>query len=381
MSDDKEEKVEPKRDRNPVGQGESAIAHEAKQTKSLVAQREEDILEFWSKNKIFEKSLEQTKNGKPYVFYDGPPFATGTPHYGHILTSALKDAVPRYQTMRGRFVERRWGWDCHGLTIENIVEKDLGISGKKQIEEIGVKKFNEYAKSKVFEYVGIWKKTVERIGRWLDFDGSYKTMDNSYIESVWWAIKEFYKKGLVYEGTKVLPYCPRCETPIANSEIAMDGSYKDITDISVYVRFELLDDGPSTGSVSSLHASTGQAKTYVLAWTTTPWTLPGNFALAINPDIKYVQVKIEDDPSVYIMAEARVSAVLKDKKYTSLPAFSGKELIGKKYKPLFPYFVDKGSTFLKNQGRTFENAWKIYSADFVTTESGTGVVHAFSKVR
>ncbi len=250
------------------------MEHEIK--KSAAAEREEKVLEFWQKENIFQKSLEKKSPNGEYVFYDGPPFATGLPHYGHILGSTAKDAIGRYQTMQGFHVSRRWGWDCHGLPIENIVEKDLGISGHKEIEAYGVGKFTEYARSKVLTYVHEWKKTVDRIGRWVNFDGGYKTMDNTFIESVWWALKELSQKGLLYEGVRVLAYCPRCETPIANSEIAMDNSYKDITDISVYVKFELVD----------------EPGTYLLAWTTTPWTLPGNTAIAINTDIEYVKVHV-----------------------------------------------------------------------------------------
>ena len=197
--------------------------------KSQSALREERILEFWKEKEIFKKSLEKKAPKGGYVFYDGPPFATGVPHYGHILGSVAKDIIGRYQTMRGFCVPRRWGWDCHGLPIENIVENDLNISGKKAIEELGVDKFVEYARSKVLTYVSEWEKTIDRIGRWVDFDNSYKTMDNTFIESVWWALGELNKKELLYEGVRVLAYCPRCETPIANSEIAMDNSYKDIT--------------------------------------------------------------------------------------------------------------------------------------------------------
>jgi len=341
---------------------------DSSQQKSEVAKKEEEILKFWQDNKIFEKSLEKPAPNGEFVFYDGPPFATGVPHYGHILASAIKDAIPRYKTMRGYYVRRRWGWDCHGLPIENIAEKDLKISGKKQIEEIGIKKFNEHARSKVLEYIGEWKKTVDRIGRWVDFDGSYKTMDNTYMESVWWAIKQFQEKGLLYEGTRVLPYCPRCETPIANSEIAMDNSYKDIKDISVTVKFELIDETPS--------ASSGQARTFVLAWTTTPWTLPGNVALAVNPDITYVEVEGEVPGNKYIVAKPRVEAVLKNN-FKILKEFQGKDLIGRKYKPLFDYYVNDSKLENRDKG------WKIYGADFVTTEDGTGIVHeapAFGEV-
>src|SRR5579864_260458 len=208
------------------------MAHEAREGGLNLPKSEEKTLEFWDQHKIFEKSLEKTKDGEPFTFYDGPPFATGLPHYGHILASTIKDVVPRYETMRGRFVRRRWGWDCHGLPIEEIVERKLGISGKKQIEEIGIKKFNETCRSMVLQYVAEWKEMVRRIARWVEFDDSYKTMDASYMESVWWAFKEIYKKGLVYEGRRVLLYCPRCETPVSNFEVAMDNSYRDVTEES-----------------------------------------------------------------------------------------------------------------------------------------------------
>src|SRR3990167_10481601 len=201
---------------------------------------EEEILKFWEEDETFKKSLEKTKSGKPFTFYDGPPFATGLPHYGHILASTIKDVIPRYQTMKGRFVRRRWGWDCHGLPIEEIVERKLGISGKKEIEEkIGIAKFNETCRETVLQYVSEWRKMIRHMGRWIDFDNSYKTMDMDYMESVWWAFKELYKKGLVYEGRKVLLYCPRCETPVSNFEVAMDNSYKDVTEEAVTVKFKL----------------------------------------------------------------------------------------------------------------------------------------------
>ncbi len=317
--------------------------------KSAGALREEEILKFWDDNKIFEKSLKKNDPQNSYVFYDGPPFATGLPHYGHILASTIKDAVPRYQTMRGKYVERRWGWDCHGLPIENIVEKDLKISGKKEIEAYGIGKFNDYARSKVLTFVHDWKKTVDRMGRWVDFDGSYKTMDNSYIESVWYALGELNKKGLVYEGTRVLPYCPRCETPIANSEIAMDNSYKDITDISVTVKFELVD----------------EPGTYLLAWTTTPWTLPGNMAAAVGEEIEYV--KVSADGGMYIVGKKLLDKVFPDGA-NIVSTFKGKEIVGKSYKPVFDYFLDKN---FPNK----ENAWKVYSAPYVADDSGTGIVH------
>lgn len=319
-------------------------------SKSERALREERILEFWKENNIFQKSLEQKAPKGKYVFYDGPPFATGLPHYGHILGSVTKDVIGRYQTMSGFCVPRRWGWDCHGLPIENIVEKDLNISGKKAIEELGIDKFVEYARSKVLTYVAEWEKTINRIGRWVDFDNSYKTMNNTFIESVWWALGELHKKELLYEGVRVLAYCPRCETPIANSEIAMDNSYKDITDISVYVKFKLI----------------GEENTYLLAWTTTPWTLPGNTAIAINRNFVYLKVKVGDD--ILILAKETLQNVLKEKEYSVLGEVKGTELEGKSYEPVFDYYKNID---LPHK----ENIWKIWHGNFVTLDMGTGIAH------
>lgn len=323
--------------------------------KSETALREEVILKFWEENEIFEKSLNKKSPKGKYVFYDGPPFATGVPHYGHLLGSAVKDAIGRYQTMKGFSVPRRWGWDCHGLPIENIVEKDLNISGKKAIEELGIDKFVEHARSKVLTYVAEWEKTINRLGRWVDFKNSYQTMDNTFIESVWWALGELNKKDLLYEGVRVLAYCPRCETPIANSEIAMDNSYKDITDISVYVKFKLKE----------------AEDTYLLAWTTTPWTLPGNTAIAINKSFIYLYVlnNLENGKEVLIVAK-ELYPKLKEK-FTNpeiLKEVSGSELIGKSYEPVFDYYQNIS---IPHQ----ENIWKIWHADFVSLDMGTGIAH------
>jgi isoleucyl-tRNA synthetase len=247
-----------------------------------VSQKEKKVLDFWQTNSIFEKSLEKTKDSKPYIFYDGPPFATGTPHYGHLLASVLKDVFPRYFTMQNRYVKRVWGWDCHGLPIENIAEKELGINSKDEIEKMGVKKFNNFCRSKVLTYANEWKYFVDRIGRWVEFDNSYKTMDNNYIESVWWAFKELYDKGYIYEGEKILMYCPRCSTPLAKSEIAMDNSYKIIKDLTVVLKFKLKD-------------KLDNQDVYALAWTTTPWTLPSNLALTVNPKLIYSYIKDKSD--------------------------------------------------------------------------------------
>ena len=335
---------------------------------------EEKILKFWEENKIFEKTLEKTKDGEAYTFYDGPPFATGLPHYGHILASTIKDLIPRYQTMKGRYVRRRWGWDCHGLPIEEIVERHLGISGKKQIEELGIEKFNATCKEKVLEYAGEWKKMVRRIARWTEFDNSYKTMDRDYMESVWWAFKQFYEKGLIYEGRKVLMYCPRCETPVSNFEVAMDNSYKDVTDTSLTAKFKVTP-GQKMGDW------TVPENTYLLAWTTTPWTLPGNVALAVGKEIEYVKVKYPKSGETYILASKGLADALKEAGVSrggtenleeATPASSleigrgsGKELIGLKYEPLF----------VVDDIRKDEKAFQVYPADFVTTEDGTGIVH------
>src|SRR3989344_4103903 len=327
---------------------------------------EEEILKFWEEDETFKKSLEKTKSGKPFTFYDGPPFATGLPHYGHILASTIKDLVPRYQTMNGRFVRRRWGWDCHGLPIEEIVERKLKISGKKQIEKIGIKKFNETCRSMVLEFVSEWRKTIRRIARWVDFDSSYKTMDREYMESVWWAFKEIYKKGLVYEGRKVLLYCPRCETPVSNFEVAMDNSYQEVTEEAVTVKFKLRD--------------AKYPNTYLLAWTTTPWTLPGNVAVAVGKDIEYVKVQVGDE--FYILAKDRLPVIatqslsrgkqspgdrhgLRPRDDIEVAAeMKGKDLLGLEYEPLFDIPA------LKN-----EKTFRVYAGDFVTTEEGTGIVH------
>ncbi len=328
---------------------------------------EQKVLKYWEDNKIFEKSLEATKNNEPYVFYDGPPFATGLPHYGHILASTIKDAIPRYQTMKGKFVRRRWGWDCHGLPIENIVEKNLGISGKKQIEELGVDKFNEACRAGVLKYVEEWGKMVKRMGRWVDFENSYKTMDTSYMESVWWGIKQIWDKELIYEDRKVLLYCSRCETPISNFEVAMDNSYRDVTEESVYVKFKLL---PRQRILNDLTND----KTYLLAWTTTPWTLPGNTSLNIGPNITYVTIEVESGQH-YILAKDRLSII--SEKYEILGEILPRHLEGLEYEPLYEGVIPngRGENLSANIAGNPNRAHRIYLADFVTTTDGTGIVH------
>ncbi|MBU1730392.1 class I tRNA ligase family protein [Patescibacteria group bacterium] len=328
------------------------------------AQRECDTLAFWRENNIFEKTLEKTKKGKLFIFYDGPPFATGLPHYGHLLAGTMKDVIPRYQTMKGRYVRRKWGWDCHGLPLENMIEAELKLENKQDIEKYGIEKFNEAARSSVLRYDKDWKKIVPRMGRFVDMEDSYKTMDWQYSESIWWAFKQLYDKGLIYKGHKSMHLCPRCETTLSNNEVA-DG-YKDIKDISVIAKFELL---PRTtlGKITEneILSEAETSRTFVLAWTTTPWTLPGNVALAVGEEIIYSKIEIGND--IFIIAKERLEVIKEE--YKILGEITGKELVGKSYKPLFDYYTKDEK--LEN----CQNGWKIYDADFVNTEDGTGVVH------
>jgi isoleucyl-tRNA synthetase len=307
---------------------------------------ENEILEYWQTHDIFQKSLDKNRESKPYIFYDGPPFATGMPHYGHILTSYIKDTIPRYFTMRGRFVDRRWGWDCHGLPIEYEIEKKLGISGKAAIEDYGIDKFNKACSDIVLKYADDWVSIIERIGRWVDFERKYQTMDLDFMESVMWVFKDLYEKGLIYESLKVVAYCNRCQTPLSNFETGLDDSYRDKDDPSVTVTFK---------------DKENQDISY-LAWTTTPWTLPSNQALAVNPDIDYCVVKTEKWGKL-ILAKERIEYYAKQlSDHIVLETVKGKELVGKYYYPLFP--------FAKR-----ENAFRILGGDFVDTKAGTGIVH------
>ncbi|HEX8993955.1 MAG TPA: class I tRNA ligase family protein, partial [Candidatus Paceibacterota bacterium] len=329
-----------------------------KDERSETAKREEEVLAFWKEHSVFEQSLTKNAPHGEFVFYDGPPFATGLPHYGSLLSSVAKDVIPRYKTMRGYSVRRRWGWDCHGLPIENLIEKQLGLKTKKDIERIGVAAFNEAARSSVFEFERDWEKYVERIGRWVDFRHSYKTMDNTYIESVWWALKRLREKELLYEGRKVLMYCPHCETPLAKAEIAMDNSYKDVTDTSATVKFKLKD--PSALGLSG--------DVYMLAWTTTPWTLPGNMALAVGNDIEYVVIEKKDmgvESLVrFIVARERADDIFGES-LASIHTVRGADLVGLEYEPLYAIAGAEQS----------DAAYQVYAGDFVTTGDGTGIVH------
>lgn len=315
-------------------------------------EREKEIRTFWKEENIFKKSLAQRKDCEKYSFFDGPPFATGTPHYGHLVASAIKDVIPRYWTMRGKYVERRWGWDCHGLPIENIVEKELGSKSKKDIEQLGIETFNARCRENVFGYVSQWEEVIESFGRWADMDDPYRTMDPEYMESVWWVFGELWKKGYVYEGYRSMHICPRCETTLSQSEVAE--GYMDIKDLSATVRFELEE----------------EPETFVLTWTTTPWTLLGNVALAVGKDIPYCRVHIQTcGNQSFIVAKDRLSEVFSDTEYTVVEEFLGEKLLGKSYHPVFSFVRENFEWEQK------ENGWKLYHGDFVTTDEGTGVVH------
>ncbi len=319
------------------------------------AAMEEEVLEFWDQTQAFETSVNQRPESEPFIFYDGPPFANGLPHYGHLLGSTAKDVIPRYQTMKGKRVERIWGWDCHGVPIENAIEKELGLKGgKKGIEELGIDKFNAACRASIMMYDREWQKTIKRLGRWVDFDHAYKTMDRSYMESVWWGFSQLYSKGLVYQGRKVILYCPRCSTPLSNFEIAMDNSYKDVEDWSVYVKFKL----------------NNEKNTYIVAWTTTPWTLPGNVGLAVLPEAEYCLVEHlteSQEKEFYWVAKERLSVlthVLSIKEPTVIKTVKGSALDGLEYEPLFTYMPLDG-----------KKAYYVTTADFVSLEDGSGIVH------
>ncbi len=325
------------------------MSKEEQNQKSVFSKEEEKVLDFWERGKIFEKSVEKQAPQGEYVFFDGPPFATGLPHYGHLVGSIMKDAIPRYWTMKGYKVRRRWGWDCHGLPVENLAEKEVGLKNRQDIEALGIEKFNKYCESIVLRYAKEWKGVIRRIGRWIDMENDYKTMNLEYMESIWWVFKSLWEKEMVCKGHKPMHICGRCGTTLSNFEVSLE--YQDIKDISVIAKFEL----------------DSEPKTYVLAWTTTPWTLVGNVALAVKKELTYVVVVVENER--YILAKERVGEVLKEGEYKIEKEIKGSELIGKSYKPLFSYYCkDK-----ELEGK--DNGWKIYGGDFVSTEEGTGVVH------
>ncbi len=309
---------------------------------------EKDWVDRWKEDRTFEKSIKNRPKDNSYVFYDGPPFISGIPHHGTLLSSIVKDAVPRYQTMKGKRVERVWGWDAHGLPAERYTEKKLGIKSRQEVIEYGIEKYINATRKNMLETSSAWEDVVDRVGRWVDFKGAYKTMDKNYMESIWWAFKTLYEKGRIYEGEKVLMYCTLDGTPLSKAEVTMDaGAYQDVTDPSVFVKFKLED-----GAV-------------LLVWTTTPWTLPANTALAVNSDLVYAEVTIDGEQ--LIVAKDLLEKVLVDEKkqalsYELVRLFDGSELIGKAYEPLFG--VDRG-----------EAAYKVWGADYVSAEDGTGIVH------
>jgi isoleucyl-tRNA synthetase len=319
--------------------------------KQTHAEREKAILDYWDEHQCFEKSIEQRPADKPYVFYDGPPFATGMPHYGHIVGGVMKDVVPRFWTMNGYRVNRKWGWDCHGLPIENLVEKKMELNSKDDIEKLGVDVFNSACHAEVMRYANDWKQIVRRLGRWVDMENDYKTMDLTFMESVWWVFKQLFDKGLIYEDRQSMHVCPRCETVLSKFEVAQE--YQDVTDWSVTAKF-CLTNGKYEGAD-------------VLAWTTTPWTLPGNMMLAVHDAIEYVLVVSEG--AKFILAKELVADVFGERDYTIEQEVLVTDLLGSTYEPLFPYFKEK---------MQYSSAFTIVKGDFVTTDEGTGVVHIAS---
>lgn len=332
---------------------------------SQASSEEEKILEYWDKQKVFERSVEQRSAEKSYVFYDGPPFATGLPHYGHLLSSIIKDVVPRFWTMKGYRVERRWGWDCHGIPIENMIEQELDLKGgKKGIEDYGIANFNSACRAAILRFDKEWEKTIRRIARWVNFSQSYKTMDNSYMESVWWGFKKLHENGFVYEGRRVILYCPRCATPLSNFEIAMDNSYKEVEDHSVFVKFR------AANTVSAHTVTKGRApwpqygNEYFVAWTTTPWTLPGNVALAVDESADYVKMRCGEE---YLWAAEKLQEEVKKRAGAPcevVETVKGSALVGREYEPLYSYMPTEG-----------KKAYYVVGADFVSLEDGTGIVH------
>ena len=312
---------------------------------------EKEVAELWKEKDIVKKNFNKNEGKKYFMFYDGPPTANGMPHVGHIETRVMKDIIPRYKVMKGYYVPRKAGWDTHGLPVELEIEKKLGISGKEQIEDYGVEKFVKECKDSVFQYVHIWEKMTNQVGYWVDMEHPYVTYHNDYIESVWWALKELWKKGLLYEGHKVMPYCPRCGTALSSHEVAQ--GYKDVKDLTCIAKFKVK----------------GKENTYILAWTTTPWTLPSNLALCVNKSYIYAEVKVnagtEEEPKYenYILAKDLISSVLKDREYELVKEFKGEELLGTEYEQLMPFSKPEGKAFV------------VIHGDYVTLTDGTGIVH------
>ncbi|CAI4054872.1 isoleucine--tRNA ligase ILS1 SKDI_02G0330 [Saccharomyces kudriavzevii IFO 1802] len=311
---------------------------------------EEKVLALWDEIDAFHTSLELTKDKPEFSFFDGPPFATGTPHYGHILASTIKDIVPRYATMTGHHVERRFGWDTHGVPIEHIIDKKLGISSKDDVFKYGLENYNNECRSIVMTYAGDWRKTIGRLGRWIDFDNDYKTMYPSFMESTWWAFKQLHEKGQVYRGFKVMPYSTGLTTPLSNFEAQQN--YKDVNDPAVTIGFNVI----------------GQEKTQLVAWTTTPWTLPSNLSLCVNANFEYVKIYDETRDRYFILLETLIKSLYKkpkNEKYKVVEKIKGSDLVGLKYEPLFPYFAEQFR----------DTAFRVISDDYVSSDSGTGIVH------
>ncbi len=318
--------------------------------KSLRAIKEEEILTFWKKNNIFEETLKKDSPEGEFVFFEGPPTANAKPAFHHIAARVFKDALPRYKTMRGFHVPRRAGWDTHGLPVELQIEKKLGLTSKKDIEKYGIALFNKECRESVFEYIGEWEKFTKRIGYWTDFENAYYTFNNSYIESVWSILKHVNERNLLYKDYKVVPWCPRCGTALSSHELAQ--GYKDVKDLSVYAKFKLVD----------------FPKAYFLAWTTTPWTLPGNLALAVGKDIPYVEAKVGEE--IYVLAKERLSIL--NEPYEIIAEHLGSEMVGMSYEPLYPFLKEN---LPEEEVHKLDKAFKIYAADFVNTTDGTGIVH------
>ncbi|MFA6410476.1 MAG: isoleucine--tRNA ligase [Candidatus Buchananbacteria bacterium] len=324
---------------------------------SKISAKEKEILKFWQDNQIFEKTLKKDSPKGDYVFYDGPPFATGTPHYGHIIGSLMKDVVPRFWTMNGYHVARRWGWDCHGLPVENLIEKELKLDTKRDIEEkIGVCGFNEACQLSVLRYADVWQKFIPRIGRWVDMDDDYKTMDPKYMESIWWVFKTLYDKGLIYEGYKAMHICPRCETTLSNFEVTQ--GYKDVKDLSTTWKFKITENNGRLANIEN---------TYLLAWTTVPWSTVSTMGLAVGPNYTYLKVKVGNE--FFIFIKDRLEKVMAGKgDYEIVGEIKGSDLAGLGYEPVFGFY--KEFPEIKNN----KNVYHVFATDYVETTEGTGVV-------
>lgn len=326
--------------------------------KSQTAQKEEEILKFWQEKEVFKKTLNKPREANAskaeFVFYEGPPTANAKPALHHLESRVFKDIIPRFKTMQGFYVRRKAGWDTHGLPVELQIEKKLGLKSKKEIESYGVEEFNKQCKDSVFEYIGDWEKFTDRIGYWVDKKDAYYTFDTSYIESVWNIVKTVNEKGLLYKDYKVLPWCPRCGTALSSHELAQ--GYQDDKDLSVTAKFKIK----------------GIENGYFLAWTTTPWTLPGNVALAVGPDVTYVEAKVTTEKGVEVLVLAKERLSVMQGEYEVIAEHKGSEMVGMEYEPLYPFFSNK---FKDKNPEAFEKSYKVYSADFVTTTDGTGIVH------